>query len=384
MWRLWGMVFACGSPDPEERPALTSPPTASESGSAATGCAAAGVVCTVMGRPGLGLNSGPTGQGLSFGLHFPVGIAIDPAGVRYVADESNHRVVRQGADGRVETVAGIGFPADSVEGPLAGSALHGPTALAWSAGPTADHPGMLTVALRGSNRVVRLDLGAQTLSWVAGTGARAYDGDGAATEHALALPRGVAVGADGTVVVADTENALLRSIGLDGVITTLAGQPGEQAHRGDGGPGVEAALDAPVGVAVVGDAVFVAEAGAHTIRRLDRATGEIRTWAGAAGQMGTADGVGAAARFAAPTGLAVDGAGGLLVTEELNHCIRRIDLVNAQVTTLAGRCGEGGFAGDGGPALEALFSSPMGVAVGPDGSWVVADTANQIVRAIHR
>jgi DNA-binding beta-propeller fold protein YncE len=337
-----------------------------------------------MGRPGLGLNSGPTGQGLAFGLHFPVGVAVDPAGVRYVADESNHRVVRQGADGRVETVAGIGFPADSAEGPLAGAALHGPTALAWSAGPTAEHPGVLTVALRGSNRVVRLDLGAQTLSWVAGTGARAFDGDGPATAHALALPRGVAVGADGTVYVADTENALLRAIGPDGVLTTLAGQPGEQAHRGDGGPGVEAALHAPVGVAVVGHAIFVAEAGAHTIRRLDRTTGVIRTWAGAAGQAGTTDGVGGDARFAAPTGLAADSEGGLLVTEELNHCVRRIDPVEARVTTLAGRCGQAGFAGDGGPAVEALFSSPMGVAVAPEGDWVVADTANQIVRAIHR
>ena len=384
MGRWWWLWVACGSPDDEAGPTSGGGDAATESGAAATGCAAAGVVCTVMGRPGLGLNSGPTGQGLSFGLHFPVGVAIDPAGVRYVADESNHRVVRQGADGRVDTVAGIGFPADSVEGPLAGAALHGPTALAWSAGPTPDHPGLLTVALRGSNRVVRLDLGAQTLRWVAGTGARAYDGDGPATAHALALPRGVAVGLDGTVYVADTENALLRAIAPDGTLTTLAGQPGEQAHRGDGGPGVAAALDAPVGVAVVGNAVFVAEAGGHTIRRLDRSTGEIRTWAGAAGQAGTADGVGDAARFSAPTGLAVDGDGGLLVTEELNHCVRRIDPVDARVTTVAGRCGAAGFAGDGGPALEALFSSPMGVAVGPGGDWVIADTANQIVRAIHR
>lgn len=358
-------------------------PAPSPAAPAATGCDAAGVVCTVLGMPGVSLNNGNDGKGLAFGLHFPTAVVVGD-GTVYVADESNHRVVALDAGGDAKMVAGIGYVGDSVEGPLATSPLHAPTALAWIPAATPGAAGALLVALRGTNRVVRADFAAGTLSFVAGNGLRGYDGDGPADEHMLAAPRGVAVGADGTVYLADTENHLVRRVSPNGRLTTLAGKPETAGHTGDGGPAADALLHTPVGLAILGDDLYLADSGSHTIRRIGLKSGTISLVAGGVDQAGFADGAAADARFNYPTGLAALGSGAILVTEESNHCVRRIDVATGTVARYAGTCGTAGFGGDLGPKEEALLSSPMGVGASPEGDVYVADTANQVVREIHR
>lgn len=388
---LFGALAACDGEAPSEprnrADAETSagdPPTGTSPVAPGTGCAAPGVVCTVLGMPGVSLNNGATGDADRFGLHFPTGVAVSAGGTVYVTDESNHRVVALDSKGKVTTVVGTGFVGDSPGGPLSTSALHGPTALVWVAGSGAVEPGALVVALRGTNKIVRADLGASQLTVLAGTGPRGYDGDGPAREHLLGAPRGVAVATDGTIYLADTDNHLIRAIRPDGALVTLAGQPGTPGHTGDGGPAKDATVHTPVGVALVGGDLLFADSGSHTLRRIALATGTISLVAGGIDQPGTADGPAADARFHYPTGVAAHGEGALLVTEEYNHCVRRVDLAAGTVQRYAGTCGTSGFDGDNGPREGALLSSPMGVATSPAGDVYVADTANQVVRSIHR
>jgi sugar lactone lactonase YvrE len=152
---------------------------------------------------------------------------------------------------------------------------------------------------------------------------------------------------------------------------------------GDGVPGVrdgdasEARFSDPFGVAAAADGtVYVADAGeAQRIRRISP-DGRVSTVAG--GHDGFADGVGEAAQFSSPSGLAIDAGGTLYVADTGNNAIRRI-APDGRVSTLAGD----GVAGDrDGPALQARFNGPIGVAVDAAGRIIVADTYNDRVRAI--
>lgn len=157
---------------------------------------------------------------------------------------------------------------------------------------------------------------------------------------------------------------------------TLAG-----TDRGGGsadGPAAEARFASPAGAAACADAIFIADAGNHAIRRLSR-DGQVTTWAGALGQAGSADGQRLEARFRYPSGIAADAQCNLYVADRGNHVIRKISPSGA-VTTIAGRAGTAGNAdGDGG---QARFNAPQDVAVDTDGTIWVADTGNNRVRRI--
>jgi sugar lactone lactonase YvrE len=139
------------------------------------------------------------------------------------------------------------------------------------------------------------------------------------------------------------------------------------------GAGAAAQFNEPTGVAQdsAGNA-YVADTGNHTIRRI-AADGTVTTWAGAAGQSGSADGAATSARFSSPRGLAIDAAGSLYVADAGNHTIRRIGPGGA-VTTIAGAAGQAGTVD--GSAATARFQSPIDVAVDRTGNlYVVAGNA---------
>ena len=186
------------------------------------------------------------------------------------------------------------------------------------------------------------------------------------------IPYGVAVDGAGNVYVADHGNDEIRKITPAGVVTTLAGAAG-QAGSADG-TGSAARFYDPAGVAVdsAGN-VYVADAGNDEIRKITPA-GVVTTLAGAAGQAGSADGTGSAARFYIPHGVAVDGAGNVYVADTENDEIRKITPAGV-VTTLAGAAGSIGSAD--GPGSAARFFQPYGVAVDSAGNVYVADTRQQ-------
>jgi sugar lactone lactonase YvrE len=161
-------------------------------------------------------------------------------------------------------------------------------------------------------------------------------------------------------------------------VTTLAGplEAGYAAGYADG-PAAEARFQGPRSVAVDGAGnLYVADTGNHCIRVISPA-GQVTTLAGAP-EPGYVDGQGAQARFSFPAGVAVDAEGNLYVADTANHRIRMITPDGA-VTTLAGS-GEPGYAD--GPAGEAQFRAPEGVAVDADGNLIVADTGNHRIRKI--
>ncbi len=214
-----------------------------------------------------------------------------------------------------------------------------------------------------------------TFLTVAGASGAGVDGSGSAVR--FYNPVGTAVDATGNVYVADSETQTIRKITSAGVVTTLAGLATEYGSAD--GLGGAARFSLPTGVAVdSSNNVYVADSGNHTIRKITPAR-VVTTLAGLAGVTGSIDGVGPAARFNNPYAVAVDSAGNLYVADSDNHTIRKITPAGA-VTTLAGSAGAPGSTDGGGSA--ARFNDPAGVAVDTGGNVYVADYTNYTVRKI--
>ena len=208
---------------------------------------------------------------------------------------------------------------------------------------------------------------------IAGTGTIGTR-DGDATRATFAEPFGVAAAADGAVYVSDAgQSHRIRRITPRGSVETVAGgQRGFADGRGDA-----ARFDTPSALAVDNSgAIYVADTANNAIRRISP-DGQVAT-IGGDGLAGYRDGPAIDARFNGPVGIAVDGAGRVIVADTYNDRIRAI-APGGVVTTLAG-AGEPG-ASDG-PAAEARFDTPCGVAIDRDGRIYVADTGNGSIRII--
>ncbi len=196
--------------------------------------------------------------------------------------------------------------------------------------------------------------------------------DGPASSARFKSPTGVAIAPDGAVYVSDSRNYRIRRI-RNGVVETVAG---DGVQRIQDGTGTGASFHSPFALATdLGGNLVIAEDSRSLLRRL-ATDGSVRTFAGASGP-GWADGEASMARFSAPSGLAVDLDGRLLVADTRNHRIRQLDKQD-RTSTLAG----GTLGSADGLALEAGFNGPLGVAVDAEGTVYVADTENCRVRAV--
>lgn len=219
----------------------------------------------------------------------------------------------------------------------------------------------------------------KTLTVLAGAPSGAGTVDGVALAARFSGPVGIARDGD-SLYVADTNNNLIRRIVIaTQAVTTLAGNA--QFFSGDG-VGAAAGFSGPAGIAADGAGnLYVSDSGNQTIRKIVIATGAVTTIAGTVGMAGSTDGIGAAVRFNAPTGLAADGLGNLFVADRGNQTIRRIVLATGTVTTLAGTAGLTGTTNGIGAA--ARFNTPVGLASdAPRGFLYVADSGNTQVRRI--
>jgi streptogramin lyase len=212
---------------------------------------------------------------------------------------------------------------------------------------------------------------------LAGSAGVPGDADGTGLEARFNGPMGIAVQA-GYLYIADTDNHTIRRLDpATGAVTTLAGSAGNSGS--DDGTGSAARFNQPAGIASDGSYLYVADTYYnHTIRRLDPATGAVTTLAGSAGNSGSDDGTGSAARFFLPAGMAFGGSH-LYVSDAGNSTIRRVDPGTREVTTVAGSAGIPGS--DDGTGTAARFSNPFGIAV--DGSFLyVADLENHTIRRL--
>ena len=282
-------------------------------------------------------------------LPSPRAVAVDTTGNLYVGDVDAGSVFKLTPDG-VVTALGAG-----------GTAIKDP----------------IGIAVHGADAVVVADADDNAVFLIFANGNIAALGKPAPGESGLATPTSVAVDAKGSVFVTDNAGASIRKIAADGTLSTFAGKKG--VTGGADGTGAAASFATPRGIAIDGDGnLYVADEGNSNIRKITPA-GVVSTLAGAAGQAGSADGTGAAARFAAPRGLAADAKGTVYVADTDNHTIRKITPAGV-VTTIAGKPGESGAADGKGAA--ARFNEPRSVAVDAAGNVYVADTGNAAIRQI--
>jgi streptogramin lyase len=274
----------------------------------------------------------------------------------------------------------------------------------------------------------------------AGTGTKGFGGDGGpATAAQVNGPTGIVQGPDGSLYICDTENQRIRKVTPDGRIKTIAGT-GEKGWSGDGGPATAAKLTDPYEVQLdaSGD-VFWVERSSHTVRRLNQKTGIISTVAGTGTAGFSGDGGPAAqAQLSQPHSIGFDKAGDLYICDVSNHRIRKVALKSGTISTFSGTgerltaadgapiagaalhgpralafdkagnlwlalregnmvlkldlakglihhvagTGAKGFSGNGGPAKNATFNGPKGIAVAPNGNVYVVDTENHAIRMI--
>lgn len=167
-----------------------------------------------------------------------------------------------------------------------------------------------------------------------------------------------------------------------GVIETVAGT-GRPGNNGSAGQATEVNIDQPFGVAFGPDgALYVTEVGQHRVRRVDLKTGELTTVAGS-GKKGYAGDGGPAteALLNEPYEVRFDPQGNMIFVEMQNHLIRKVDKQTGRISTIAGT-GKAGYGGDGGPATAASFSSPHSIALDAAGNIYIADIANHRIRRI--
>lgn len=242
----------------------------------------------------------------------------------------------------------------------------------------------LLVSDSGGHRLAAVAHGRpDTIVWSAGAGVRGHQ-DGPLESSSFAEPYGVAFLPQETaevvgyhLVVADTANHLLRGIHLgSGAVTTLAGTTRQWMQQDSTeGPGLDVSLSTPWDVALEGTTVVIAMAGDHRLWHYELDSGQVSVWAGTSNE-GLVDGLLGDAWFAQPSGLAV-GADGMWLVDSETSALRRIR--RGVADTIVGK-GLFDFGHVDGIAPEALFQHPLGLAVLPDQSVLIADTYNGSVR----
>jgi len=208
---------------------------------------------------------------------------------------------------------------------------------------------------------------------VAGDGSPSFRDATKSAPSGFSDPFGIAINDDGVVFIADAgDSNRIRKLSPDGSVTTVAGSVEGYAD----GPGTQAAFNTPSGLALDSEGnLFVADTGNNRIRKISP-TGLVSTVAGD-GTAGYVDGPGTQARFDGPVGIAVDTKGNIYVADTYNDRVRRITS-DGVVTTVAGA----GLGYADGPPSSALFDTPCGIVVSPDGTLIVADTGNHRLRKI--
>lgn len=331
-----------------------------------------GVVTTLAGKVASYSSGSADGIGVAATFSGPMGVTIDYTGNVYVADTYNNTIRKITAAGVVTTLAGTAHPycIGSADGTGATAVFCDPTDVA------TDNAGNVYVA--EDSGAIRKITPAGVVTTLAGNLSVSGFADGTGASASFDGPSGIATDSVGNVYVGDRWNNNIRKITSAGEVTTLAGVGGRGASYGDG-MGLAASFYNPTGVATDSSGnVYVADTSNSTIRKITP-TGVVTTLAGTTGAIGSADGRGAAAKFNAPNGVATDSANNIYVADNGNHTIRKIT-PSGVVTTLAGLAGVSGSA-DGNGAT-ARFFKPTGVATDKADNIYVTDEFNFTIRKI--
>jgi sugar lactone lactonase YvrE len=283
-----------------------------------------GTVRFLVGAAEKGRFKGDGGPAAAATLNFPSAAAVDSRGTLYIADTFNHRIrIVEAATGIIRTLAGTGAARFSGDGwPPDKMALNEPVALALD-----EARGRLYIADLANYRVRMLELKTGVISTYAGSGVQDYDGDGQPARQAgLTGPSGLALDADGNLYIADTFCGRVRRVdAVTGLISTIAGDGTEYRYQGVPNE-FSTGLARPAAIALAADGtLYITDSDNHLIRKWNPRSKIITAIAGNGQARFAGDGgPAAAACLNYPFGIAMDGAGNIYIADTFNHRIRMI------------------------------------------------------------
>ena len=337
-------------------------------------------ITTIAGLAGTPGNADGTNTGALFNT--PCGIAVDNNTNVYVADKLNH-VIRMlalsGTNWVSSTIAGLAGNPGSANGTNGNARFTAPCGVA------VDGAGNVYVADTGNSTIRKLTPSGTNwvVSTISGLAGSPGTNNGSGSVARFHYPMGLAVDSDGSVYVADQANYNIRKLTPSGAIWTASTIAGASTNSSNDGINNAAGFGQPYGVAVdTNGIVYVVDRWGPTIRKVAPSgmNWVVTTIAGLSGSFGSADGIGSAARFIYPTGIAAGSDGNLYVADQGNNTVRRISPAgtNWLVFTVAGVAGSSGSTDGFGPAVR--FNSPFGVAVDINNNLYVSDSGNDTIR----
>lgn len=328
------------------------------------------IVSTVAGNGNIGYINA---VGFAARFNNPDGIVADAAGNYYIADAGNNCIRKMTPAGVVTTFAGD-TAAGFVDGAGAAARFRGPCGIA------IDAAGQLYVADMGNHRIRKISPTGVVTTLAGGGGSLANGAgytDNVGAAAAFNEPADVAIDASGNALVADRANHCIRSITPAGLVSTVAGN-GTPGYINNAGLPANARFNSPEGIAVgANGTIYVADRYNSALRSIS-ASGIVTSVAGN-GSSGFSNGL--IGRLSYPTDVVVDSNGDLLIADAGNGCIRKYLTQSSLLTTLAGsHYTPNGYIDGVGSA--AAFNNPTDLAVGPNGMIMVCDHANQRMRRI--
>lgn len=337
-----------------------------------------GMVTTLAGQAGS--RGSANGQGVRARFNEPFGVTLDAAGNVYVADTWNHAIRKVTPTGLVTTLAGTAGSSGSTDGTGGSARFNGPNGLVVD--------GATNIYVTDTfNHIIRKMTPVGTgweVTTLAGEAGSPGSADGINRDARFNEPNGLALDRSGNLYVAEWASHTTRRLtpeGTNWVVMTLAGLAG---HLGSAdGMDRDARFSNPAGIALDSDDNFyIADAANHLIRRMKQTGSEwsVTTLAGLGGSFGSADGTRTAARFRGPTGVAIGDSGMLFVADQLNHTIRSVTSGRGLASTLAGLPGYGGISDRTND--QARFGGPSGVAVDSAGNLYVTETVTCTIRKV--
>jgi sugar lactone lactonase YvrE len=308
-------------------------------------------------------------------------VSIDSAGNLYAADYNNAVVWKVTPQGVTTVYAGTsgkaGYTGDGT--PATNATLSGPLGTAIAA------DGTLYIADYNNARIRKVSTSG-IITTIAGTGVGGWTGDGGPASAArINGPFSMTMDSKGTLYFVDYVNYRIRKITPDGVINTVAGT-GTFTASGDGG--LATSTDIFPGFLAVGSdgTVYFSDdgypnLGSHRLRKVSPTTGMVSTVAGNKTAGFTGDGGQATlAELTSVDGVALDSSGNVYIAEATGARVRKV-APNGIITTYAGT-GTAGSGGDGGPATAATFNGPTGLTEDAQDNLFVVDTNNKKIRKI--
>jgi hypothetical protein len=329
---------------------------------------------------GTGGYNGDNIQATAAEVNTPSDMATDKAGNVYIADFLNNRIrLVTISTGIITTFAGDGtggYGGDNIQ--ATASEVSEPT------GIVVDTMGNVYIADYQNQRVRKVVISTGIITTVAGTGTTGYNGDDmAATAAELSDPEGVSTDDSGNVYIADTYNYRIRKICVKtGIITTVVGN-GTNGYSGDAGQATAAEIGHTEKIKSDGAGdLYVPDEDNDRVRAVPLSTGIINTIAGnGIGGFSGNGGQATAAEISGPEGVTLDALGNVYFAEINNNVVREVNMTSGILTRIAG-IHFNGYYGDGGPAIDAEISAPVGLHIDNMGNMYLADNGNQRYRVI--